>query len=995
MRNQEKLLSAFKERRIGSFQLLVKWHTDVDYFYGEPDNGTLLDLASRSQNCDGCEEYIFELIRRGAKVWRRDEETGKLEVHDILSSSNIDVLEYIWGAMYSRYSSSRSGNGNTNIMKVAVDENDIEVVALLARSYSIVHRNFSHVYPDGLHFILLQGSIDVVRLFIKYFDVDKEFQEDSLGRIFTCREMILQKFPEQEAELPTQSVSELQEILFFYLRKHVPELFVRRIADPEISTEILNDGRQTNSMKTYLHIACELNYVDVVVALLNKNVRPNEVASYWCEFAQNAVTPIMLAAFKGHYEIFHILLIRSDAELQNGGSGSVLHLVLQGIQFMEDRNCSTDGHRMILELLLDEYENNSYYLPLPNVFRHRLDLEHTDEDNRTALHYALKFNIEFAIKLLLKVGAKLYPTDQSILTWMSARIIKGYFDDCIRSNREFERSRKERSIIFQYKIFSHLDLYSIATKSKGSFFDRFEPVTELRKLYVHPLTKSLLYLKWRLVRKYYYINLTFYLLFCITLSTYILQIQQCVTSSTNFNNSASRDVSSILCDVSFRMWPITLLLYMILILRELCQFSVSIRRYFSIPENWLEITMIVVIGFLSANESNTHLAAIAILTSWIGLILLLGKLPSPSIYIEMFKTVALNFAKFLLLYSILIASFAYSFFILFRNKTSGHASSMQNQTNLNITDGTNENSINWWKDLQMSFIKSIIMMTGEFEASTLPLSSSFSYGHVFFILFVFLVSMVLYNLLNGLAVSDTRAIMEDAELVALISRGKLISQIERLAFSNPFPNVFKCRATELLERGYIFSRNKLISDRIRFDETKWVKVYPTKNNRIEIYGEHFGKMPSTIVKQAEEIVEKREQSKLAKNKNKNSLTDVAKNNSSERQFINELVHQFSEQMSGLKLENDSKIAALDEKFDKMMNKSFENQNSLVDVTKNNLSDSEHQSVSEQIRNLKLEVDCKIAARDEKLLQNVDQRFDKINKLLESVLQEANLLKNKD
>ncbi|XP_065203444.1 transient receptor potential cation channel protein painless-like isoform X2 [Planococcus citri] len=941
MTNQEKLLSAFKEDRFEDFEELLECRDiDVDYFYGDPDNGTLLDLATRSPEFEH-EKYISKLIRTGAKIWRQDEETGKIQIHEIFNNTKRYSLHNIWNDVYVL---SGSGTDNGNIMKVAVEENDFEAITILARSYSRVHSVHFRPGPDAQNMILLEGSIDAVRLFIKYFDVDKEFQRDTQGRPVTCREVILQKYPELEGELPVRSPSELQEILFSYLEKGVPELFVKRIAD--VSAEILNEGKQKKSTKTYLHVACERNYIDVVEALLKKNVNLNEIA-YFYEFAQN-LTPIMLAASLGHHEIFEKLALISEVELQYAeGSGSVWHVVLRSMQFMQNLDGSTEGHRKILELL-----------PELSQFVDRLSTEHTDKSNRTALHYALKYNNEFAIKLLLGAGAKLYPKDQSILTTISATIIESYFDDCIRSERDHTRMRdaEDNLIIFDYKIFKQLDLYSIATKSRGNFFTKFDSVTEMRQLYKHPLAKSFLYLKWCLVKKYYYLNLVFYTSFCLALNTYIFLIQDCVSSLVNFNSSGStnssieRDASSIPCDVSLWTWLVTFLLYVVLILRELCQFSASIRRYFGIPENWFEMAMIVVIGFLFANKTNTHLAASAILMSWIGLILLLGKQPSIAIYIEMFKTVALNFAKFLLLYSILIASFAYSFFILFRNKTSGHVASL-NQTHENTIDRMYKNSLNLWQDLPMSFFKSIFMMTNGFDVSTLPLDSRFSYGHVFLILFVFLVTMVLYNLLLGLAVSDTRAIMGDAEIVALISRAKLIWRIERLAISNPFRSAFKCRTGKQREREYVFLRNKSFGDvEMHTDETNPVyetnRVYvnPTESNRIEINGKNFGNMPSNIVKHAEEILEKRRQSKLAKNDIRNSLADAEKNNSTEHRFVSELVHEFSEQMS----------------------------------------------------NLKLEIDAKNAARDEKLLQHVDQRFDQMMiKLIDVVLREVILLKNKD
>ena len=54
------------------------------------------------------------------------------------------------------------------------------------------------------------------------------------------------------------------------------------------------------------------------------------------------------------------------------------------------------------------------------------------------------------------------------------------------------------------------------------------------------------------------------------------------------------------------------------------------------------------------------------------------------------------------------------------------------------------------------------MFTGELEFGNLPLNSPFSY--VFFLLFLFLIVVVLMNLLNGLAVSDTGIIRDKAEI---------------------------------------------------------------------------------------------------------------------------------------------------------------------------------------------------------------------------------------
>ena len=61
----------------------------------------------------------------------------------------------------------------------------------------------------------------------------------------------------------------------------------------------------------------------------------------------------------------------------------------------------------------------------------------------------------------------------------------------------------------------------------------------------------------------------------------------------------------------------------------------------------------------------------------------------------------------------------------------------------------------------------IIMFVGELEFSDIPINHE-SYlaplAYVYFLTFVFLIVVVLMNLLNGLAVSDTGIIREKAEI---------------------------------------------------------------------------------------------------------------------------------------------------------------------------------------------------------------------------------------
>jgi hypothetical protein len=166
-------------------------------------------------------------------------------------------------------------------------------------------------------------------------------------------------------------------------------------------------------------------------------------------------------------------------------------------------------------------------------------------------------------------------------------------------------------------------------------------------------------------------------------------------------------------------------------------------------------------------EVNRHLFAIAILLGWFELVLMLGRLPLLSVQTEMFKTVSLTFLKFMAGYIILIMAFAFSFYILFEGNVK-------------------KDDVDMFTNPLISILKTIVMFAGEFEVSSLSFDSLPGTSHVIFLLFVFFVSIVLLNLLNGLAVGDTGRVREEAETLSLVARVRLIQNIYEMCYELPY-----------------------------------------------------------------------------------------------------------------------------------------------------------------------------------------------------------------
>ena len=201
-------------------------------------------------------------------------------------------------------------------------------------------------------------------------------------------------------------------------------------------------------------------------------------------------------------------------------------------------------------------------------------------------------------------------------------------------------------------------------------------------------------------------------------------------------------------------------LLVLFVLRELLQITVSVKRYLTSVENWVEVGIILLTVVLLATEGsdfqlNRHFAAIAIVLSWGELIVLVGrhpKLKEYNIYVTMFLRVLKTFLLFFTWYCLFIVAFGLGFFIMLHKE---------------VEPDSKEDEYVFFNKAWLSLVKTTTMFVGELEFSDIPIdldSHLAPLSYVFFLSFVFLIVIVLMNLLNGLAVSDTGLIREKAEI---------------------------------------------------------------------------------------------------------------------------------------------------------------------------------------------------------------------------------------
>lgn len=468
-----------------------------------------------------------------------------------------------------------------------------------------------------------------------------------------------------------------------------------------------------------------------------------------------------LACSHGNYRILEALFrAEPKPEVVNEKGKNLLHIATEHFGMDPSRNSSFS------------YEK-CFYLALDYC-----DVNQQDEIGFTPLHYAARYRNDNAVVELLKkgsyIGTQSYLNNETPIDNMSHEALETYLNNCITTNIR-RHGDEEQEIIVDYN-------FLMAPKKKTEEFGpEIAPLqniaihSELRPLIRHPVLSSFLFLKWSKLAILFHLNLAMFSIFMVSLIYYIVMCQ-----TLTFEEQQKSHWFSI-------FWGLSAISIIMLAIREAFQLFLSPINYLKSVVNLFEIALIVLgcaLIFVYNKEQDSNdtylrvLRAVTILFAAYEFLQLVGTLPylSISTHMVILKKVALTFFKSLLLYSILLLAFALSFFSLFGGQN--HAS---NSTESNKDDAAEEeqDNFNSFGYPGIAIIKTFVMLTGEFDASSLALEKSGAYS-IIFLLFVFLITIVLFNLLNALAIDDTQQIRIEGELVDFCERINVLNKYERM-----------------------------------------------------------------------------------------------------------------------------------------------------------------------------------------------------------------------
>eukprot|EP00111_Clytia_hemisphaerica_P024707 TCONS_00072807-protein len=560
---------------------------------------------------------------------------------------------------------------------------------------------------------------------------------------------------------------------------------------------------QNASGYTAVHLAAKSGKNEMLSFLLENNADNNPQDNHM-------LTPLALASYEGHKDCVKTLLhYRAAVEARDPNNKTSLFFA------------AAEGHAEVVKCLLD----------------HGANVTHKDRTGQNLLDVAIKEGkVDVANVLLDRPEWKCVLRNKSFdesgaLTSPMGKMIqsmpamaKKVLDRCMISHENARQVAAERTrsveITYEFIDDNFADEMLPADKPEHTYFDSVARIANevlLRSSYSrrraeekmrerhnpplsilckkedsdllnHPVVSTLIEMKWKKFGKpVYYSKFAIFIIFLFFLSGYVLAVTPLLPSrifpkegSNTTENCAPHieknfkledDVINVLFLIMGRYIVLALSCFQLLL--EPIQMINRRFSYFCDLTNWLELTMYILAllyTFPNMDEAyltncdtvpyKTSLGACAIFLAWCDLLLFIRKFTNVGIYVVMFIDVMKTFLKFSLTFSLFIVAFA----MVFHSLIGPHKE--------------------LFHTIGRSFAKTVAMTIGEFgyeelfyakETSRLPMITWF-----LFVLFCIVMTILLMNMLVGLAVDDIQSVLKKAELTRVKMQVELVLDVEKM-----------------------------------------------------------------------------------------------------------------------------------------------------------------------------------------------------------------------
>lgn len=445
-----------------------------------------------------------------------------------------------------------------------------------------------------------------------------------------------------------------------------------------------------------------------------------------------------------------------------------------------------------------------------------------DNNFKTPLMYACENNHVEIQKDLIERGA--YIGFDPIINNLHERILQQQLDKAISSSSATTDHNCMVQVNYNSLIpttdLHHMEIEAIHLIATQKRF---------KEILVHPVITSFVELKWKRVNLLMYGTLLIYFLFFAYMSIFFLssfnnvKIKPVVTNRMSEDTPGpmqpgirNLDVLSVIVGRRKReavtpqfchnssfienhktSYRISVFGTVLLTTVEIVQMVFTWRRYFLKLSNWIDciflaLAYVVILQSFGDCTILKQMRAVLFIVIAVQSFIILGRISKLSLHLEIFKKVMKTFLKFMTLYFMLIFAFAMAFYTIFGNN---------NRVSQNPNGKEQDEKENGFDNILISTVTVIRMMLSDFDAIDLKPDDRFT--AMVFLCFVLLITIILFNLINALAITDTQQIMKSAEIVDVRKRIRMIWTCEKILKFMKI-DYFNLMDTNVIPDGKIF-----------------------------------------------------------------------------------------------------------------------------------------------------------------------------------------------
>ena len=571
-----------------------------------------------------------------------------------------------------------------------------------------------------------------------------------------------------------------------------------------------------------LHVAAEMGHLQCLKLILESEVDPNIVTP------DTKNTALHLAAEGGFNECLLYLLSKgAKPDIRNIKGQIPLHLAarVQSLDCVEillnvghcNANSLDCDRRSPLHAGVTKALNSSEITEL--LISKGANVNHEDIYGYTPLHVAAINENTACVQILINNGANVAKKTKggnSALGIIMRKVplalpalYKKLNSSLIVHDPEIS-SGKEVTMKLDFRIF-----LQHCQKGEIDFLNTFLDEGQ-KDILEHPLCQAFLHIKWQKIRKYFIARILFYFIFVLFLTLYVFVafvICSCeysdkqnttseivaglangilqtlkpndsvmkishVVSDKYVENVSSNSSNSVFCgenhvQVRDGLWSVVIFFTVIEALRKAYALTgcTKLKKYFFHLDNIVEwfvliSNFIISCVYIEPQDWQKQLAAFTILFAWVNLLFLIGQTPVLGSYVAMYIKVQKQFGIIFIAYACLLIGFTLSFSVIFY---------------------TREN----FQNVGIGFVQIITYMIGALDYKSLVFDSQLPQlglgSHLIFFIFILFVTIIMWNLLVGIAVRDIQGLEQTAGISRLVRQTKLISSIEVSLFNNWLP----------------------------------------------------------------------------------------------------------------------------------------------------------------------------------------------------------------